>query len=471
MRYRIVFAARSLLILTLASALSFSSICTRILIAISLTFFLGACSTHSPYDSSYVSKSIEKRIGHDFNLNAEPGKISLPKGVSLNDGLTDDEAIAIALWNNPKFQLDLAELGIARADLLDAGLLRNPILSLLFPLGPKQLEFTLNFPLDLLQRPSRIGAAQLDVQRVAENLVQHGLDVARDAIVSYADLHLAVERKNLAGKTAEVQSEIARISAARLRLGDISELEESSSRLEALRAQEALMRRSQEAELARMQFISLLGLITKEEEPHFTMVTSPIFDSSNMQMADLLKQSFASRPDLRAAEIAIEAAGKKIGWEKSKILNFTAMLDANAQGKEGFEMGPGIQAEIPIFNLNQGKIARAKAQLDQAILQYFVVKNQIALEVKEAFAAYQTAKKTLELSRSKWVPSAIEASDDAMNAYSVGEVSYLYLLQINSQLLEARLREAESTADLRRAEAKLKHSIGFFKQGSVNESQ
>jgi outer membrane protein, heavy metal efflux system len=45
-------------------------------------------------------------------------------------------------------------------------------------------------------------------------------------------------------------------------------------------------------------------------------------------LAGLLKDAIASRPDVRAAEIAVEAAGARMGWEKSRIVAVTAVLDA-----------------------------------------------------------------------------------------------------------------------------------------------
>ena len=44
----------------------------------------------------------------------------------------------------PAFKSRSTDLGFARADLIEAGQLRNPILSLLFPWGPKQFEATLH---------------------------------------------------------------------------------------------------------------------------------------------------------------------------------------------------------------------------------------------------------------------------------------------------------------------------------------
>ncbi|MFN0122879.1 MAG: hypothetical protein ACKV2V_20460, partial [Blastocatellia bacterium] len=78
---------------------------------------------------------VEKMAGHSSQPPDRQLRFTLPAGVSLEDGLTDEEAIAIALWNNAQLHADLAALGLARADLLDAGLLRNPLLQIVLPLG------------------------------------------------------------------------------------------------------------------------------------------------------------------------------------------------------------------------------------------------------------------------------------------------------------------------------------------------
>jgi hypothetical protein len=70
----------------------------------------------------------------------QPPFPKIPQGISLAAGLSEDDAVAIALWNNAAFQADLAALGVARADLVEAGLLRNPTLQLLLPIGYKQSE-------------------------------------------------------------------------------------------------------------------------------------------------------------------------------------------------------------------------------------------------------------------------------------------------------------------------------------------
>lgn len=431
--------------------------------SIGLVLLLAGCAAHLPRDRAAISETLRARTGHELKLATKDTSTQLPHAVALGDGISAEEAVAFALWNNAQFQADLTELGFARADLIEAGLLRNPVLSLLFPLGPKQLEYTLTLPIEALwQRPKRVAAAKLDAERVAENLVQHGLDLARDAMMAHADLMLADEQKNLADEETRLQHEITDIAAARSRAGDISALEESAAQLAALRARELSLRRTQEADNARARFTTLLGLGAGDTT--LTLAAASVAELPLRSFAALTTAAFAARPDLRAAELAIEAAGKRLGWERAKIFNLTAVLDANGSGKEGFEMGPGAQIELPLFNWNNAKTARAHAQVEQAARQYLAVKQRIALEVKEARTDYVAAQETLALCREQWVPAATEAAARAQKAYAAGEVSYLFVLESNRQLLEARLRQAEAVAALQRAQARMKHSTGFYQE-------
>jgi len=421
---------------------------------------LAGCAVHSIHNEAYVSDALSDRTGHELRLAEQKEKLKLPDDVTLADGLTEDEAVAVALWNNAQFQADLVALGFARADLIEAGLLRNPVLSLLFPLGPKQLEATLSLPFDFLwQRPKRVSAAKLNAEQVADSLVQHGLNLTRDVLIAYYEVVFARERAGIVAEEAALQREIAEIASERLRVGDISGLEETAFHLEAARTQESSIRYSRDAKLAEERLIMLLGLGWEEIVLHLTPASAPT--GFEYHIPDLLDAAFAARPDLRAAEISIEAAGQRLGWERSKVFNLTAMLDANGEGKEGFEMGPGIQLELPILNWNQGKISRAHAQLIQAARQYMAVKYRIAQEVLEAHTNYSAAREALEILQEDILPAAATAAENAAEAYLIGQISYLELLDFKRQLLSSRLREAEAEADMRRAEASLKHSIGF----------
>ena len=443
----------------------------------SLAVFLCGCGSRSSQVTTQVSKRIEDRTGHGLNPDSQSPAFAIPPGVTLADGLSEDDAVAIALWNNAAFQADLTALGFARADLIEAGQLRNPMLTLLLPWGPKQLEFTASLPLEVFwQRPRRIAAAKVDLERVAENLVQTGLNLVRDVKVAHADLALADDRARIASESLRQRSEIAQIVEAKLRLGDISELETSAARLDARQAEELAARANSEARLAKDRLRFLLGMgagetfdfassIATASNDTYKNVIASVSASSNTQagdqgLNDLLKQAFAARPDLRAAELAIETAAKRAKWERSKILSISALLDANAKGTEGFEAGPGIQAELPILNRNKGAITRAEAEIERAARQYVAVRHRIALEVQEAYRQLLQARATLGSLRDHILPQIEEDIRVSRRAYAAGDVAYLFVLETSRRLYDARLQEADASAALRRATAQLERATG-----------
>ncbi len=456
----------------------------RLLLVALLLALANGCASRSKQVSTQVSKQVEERTGHSLNPNPAAG-FTLPTGVSLIGGLSEDDAVAIALWNNAAFQSDLTALGFARADLIEAGQLRNPMLTLLFPWGPKQLEATANLPLEVFwQRPRRVAAATTEIERVGESLVQTGLNLVRDVKVAYTDLALASERIRIATISLQQRSEIAQIVQARLRDGDISEMETAASQLEARQAQELISRLQGDAVIAKERLRFLLGMSASDAsfELVASMQTLPLAagstrtvglnhqavsstnaasaQSSNQEVNDLVKQALASRPDLRAAEIAIEAAGKRAKWERSRIFSLTAILDANAQGKEGFEAGPGIQAELPIFNRNKGGITRAEAEIDRAARQYIAIRQRIALDVREAYAQLQQSRQSLAVWQRDILPVIDAEIRAAEKAFADGEVAYLFVLETSRKLYDARLQGAEASAAIRRATAHLERAVG-----------
>jgi cobalt-zinc-cadmium efflux system outer membrane protein len=85
-------------------------------------------------------------------------------------------------------------------------MLPNPAFSLLFPLGPKQLEFTLSYAIDILwQRPGRVAAARPNAEKVAENLVNHGLALVCNVYISFADLHMAPGKFRIMNRTKNIR--------------------------------------------------------------------------------------------------------------------------------------------------------------------------------------------------------------------------------------------------------------------------
>jgi cobalt-zinc-cadmium efflux system outer membrane protein len=401
-----------------------------------------SCATAVPPVETDVADGIRAGTGASMRFDAQtPG---LPAGVRIDDGLSREEAVAIAMWNNAAFQVSVSQLGFARADLVDAGMISNPVLSLLFPVGPKQLEATLRWPVEVLW---------------AQGLVQSGLNLAMSVRIAYTDLALAVERQSLANDAAAILQRIDTLTQSRLAAGDIAELDARAARVDAVRAAQDAERAVHDLTIARARLRMLMGLPADDASVD-TLQESAAVQSCG-SVAELLKRALAARPDLRAAEITVEAAAARLGWEKSRVLALTAVLDANGEGKEGFEMGPGIDVGIPIFNRNQGGRLRARTELQRASAAYVHLQQQVGLDVREASAQFEQARQ----SRLAWggrIVTPLRANlADAEKSYAAGESSYLFVLENSRRLIEARVREREIAADERRAQARIERASGL----------
>lgn len=175
-------------------------------------------------------------------------------------GVSSEDAVAIALWNSPAFQAELAQLGIARADLAEAGALPNPTLSPLLPVGTRAAEASVVLPVAWLwHRPYRVAAAKLDVERTARGLVQTGLDLIRDVRVAHADALLAEGRASVLAEVADTAVAIGRIAAARTAAGEGNMLDRNAAAGEAALAQEGMRRANATVVVARARLALLLG--------------------------------------------------------------------------------------------------------------------------------------------------------------------------------------------------------------------
>lgn len=409
---------------------------------------------------SVTSDGIASRTGlPTLPKAAVQGEPPLPPGVRLDRPLSSDDAAAIALWKNPQLQVDLATLGLARGDLIDAGLLRNPRLDMLFPVGLKPFELLFNFPVDAFwSRPRRVEASQAAYDQLAQSLIQNGLNTVRDARFAHADFVLARTREITGEQIAALRKRIVELTNARLRAGDISELEAMAARTEEAAAGEQLVRLKHDVELASERLRILLGLSINRTG--IDVVATAVDSSPPPDAGDLLEKALQARPDLRAAELSIASATKRARWERSRIFVIAGQLSSKGIGNNGILTGPGLSTELPIFNRNQGLIARADADVEVASRQYLNLKQRVAFEVYEARKLLVQALDVLARLREQVLPPLKQTVTLAEQQYEKGDVAYLFVLEQSRGLVDAELRVADAEAAVRRSRAQLERSVG-----------
>ena len=433
----------------------------NLILAVLLAAIQAGCH-HAPVGCTEccVGRGVEYRMGHQLcQTSGARCEAFLPPGVSLDDGLTVDEAIAVALCNNAAFQDLLVELRLANADLIQAGLLPNPEVAYFFSVSDKPYKYLVDFPVESLWlRPLREDAALEEVARVRDRLVQAALDLIREVRWAYADLLLAESRQRIGDEAIELRGEVAAIGETRLQAGDIAPQETSAARIDALQARQDALRLAFDAELARERLRNVLGMPEIRApfrlEP-ITDKTSPVFSAET-----LVAEALASRPDMQAATQAVDAAESRLRVAKVGWFRLLGIADATSGRQTGHEFGPGLRATLPIFHWNEGAIARAEAEVERAARQRRTLHDTICLEVRRAYLQHEQSRVTLEHVRKVIRPEVDAAIKQTQIAYREGNTTYVVVLEATRQLLDSYLREAQLQTDHWRATAELERAVG-----------
>lgn len=400
---------------------------------------------------NYVESQLEQKFNTAFDTSDD---------VLLKDGLTEEEAVRFALKRNRSFRSALIDIELSEAELIQARMLPNPLFTTNFPAGPKQFEFSLFIPLDaILLRPNRVEAAEIDCEQVGQSLLKNGLDLIRAVKAAYSTLELVRIRATLFEQEALVFRQIARFNTLRFESGEISESEAVQSQIQDLDSTRISNKNKNDVRLAEQTIRDLIG---------YGDVATPIkfLTSSRTKLIEipnetvLLKAASVARPDLKASELALKAAGVRLKLAKWDWLRYVGVLDFNDRKSKNGEAGPGLQFEVPVFNNGEGAKARTAANIEKLMRTRAALKHQIAVEVRRAYLVALQAQSNYQFWRSKTLPNIENAAELAEQEFQAGQISYLPVLESKRQVIAAQQTQQLLLNQLQLAYADLEWSIG-----------
>lgn len=303
----------------------------------------------------------------------------------LSQPLDMERAVAIALVNNRNLRAEYARVGIAEAELVEAGLLENPGLSVGvgFPDRPPSatsLDFglTLNI-LQWLITPARkdIATVQLDAEILS--VADAVLRTAAETRLVFLDLQAA---ENMSAMLREIAtaSEASHEFAARVHeAGNLSDLALANE--QSLYEQSRVEYARSLAEVAdrRERLNAQLGLWGVQTQWSIEGLLPPL-PISEPDLGELESLAIHQRLDLAASAKELEAISKAAGLQRDWRYLLSAEIGANAaRDTDGqWVFGPQLSVELPIFNQRQGQIAR----LDSALLAAEARLEGLAIETR-----------------------------------------------------------------------------------------
>jgi cobalt-zinc-cadmium efflux system outer membrane protein len=346
----------------------------RVILVLGLLAALTACAAVSPeQDTARINTLLADRGASGLGWERNGAVADDPTFKAwLTEPMTVDRAVQAAMLRSPRLQQQYGQLGLARADILDAIQIANPHISASWlPQqggGGVQTAYGIAFPLvDLLVLPSRVKLAKLEFERARYRIAAAILDVSLDVEAAWYRYVGAQQVADMRAAVADALKISADLSQRYFDAGNITELQLSREKAAASKARIDAARAAAEARLARLDLNTQIGLTGRDVEWK-TAIVLPLPVSTEDDPAQLRQIANQNNLSLLAArqEATITAKSAQI-TRAFRFLGSTALgYDHEQDVDRSIIRGPTLDLELPIFNQGQARVARADAQLQLA---------------------------------------------------------------------------------------------------------
>lgn len=168
-----------------------------------------------------------------------------------------------------------------------------------------------------------------------------------------------------------------------------------------------------------------------------------------------------NRPDLRAAVQGTTAATGQYELQKA-IGKQDVTVTANYSHVNGINAATfSASIPLPIFNRNQGEIARTRYSITQAQEQEKAMNGQVLTDVKDAYEGLQENDKVVQLYRSGYLDVAQEDRDISEYAHKRGADSLLDFLNAERSYRATQLAYRQALASYLLAVEQLREAVGM----------
>ena len=432
---------------------------------VALGFAAVGCAT-APRDAGFgaVSEAVARRSGDHVVWNEGPvanPEIDARVRSLLEGDLTGDRAVEIALINNHGLQATLGELGVARADLLEAGLLKNPIFGgeVRYPGSPVQpYELTLvQSVLDIFERPLRKRVAADRLEQVKLQVGSAVLDLISETRAAFYRVQAAGAVRDLRRKALDASQAASDLAERQYEAGTITPLDLESEKALAEEAELDLARSERDWVVDRERLSLLMGV---GESPPKVAPSAPLPDREP-NVADLEGIALKERLDLAAARAEVEiAAHAKPLVRLSKLgdLSLGVHQERDAEGQKA--TGPAIEISLPVFNHGQAAVMGGLARWRQAAERLAALEAQVRSEVRTAHARVEASRAEATHLHDVLLPRRRRIVEEVQLEYNAMAAGVFQLLDARRRELDAQREGIESERDYWIARNELERAVG-----------
>lgn len=396
-----------------------------VVLALAAVLLSGCATFSSDGGLDTVSALTKERTGQrvlQAKTDADTTAIDKTLNELLGKPLTPDGAVQVALLNNKGFQSSLAELGIAEADLVQAGRMRNPSFSFsrLREGYDVEIERSVMFDLvGLLTIPLRTNIQSRRFEQAKLQAASQAVRLAADARKAYFNAVAAqqtVQYMEQVLTAAEAGAELAKRMA---KVGNWSKLDRAREQAFYADAVAQSARARHNATAAREQLTRLLGL-SGSRTAYQLPERLPDLPKASKDVSDIEAQAMQQRLDVQMAKRDAEMTAAALGL--TKATGFINVLHAGYANKSETDApranGYEIELELPIFDWGRSRTAKAEAIYMQSVHRTADAAIRARSEVREAYSAYRTSYDLAKHYRDEIVPLRKKISDEMLLRYN-----------------------------------------------------
>ena len=417
-----------------------------------------------------VSKSLAGRMNQHVHWNQgtdEDRKVADETRRLLQQELTLATATQIALFNNSQLQATYERLGVAQAEVVQAGLLRNPALSLHwgFRFGDAGLDelvgsLTGAF-LDLFLMPLKKKFANAEFRRVKLEVADAVLATIDEVEQAFYTVQASTQVVAMRGTILEAQQAATELATRQHEAGNISDLDLSNEQAVYTQAKLDLAHADYQLLTDRERLTRLLGVWGSAVEYKVTPKL-PELPTDEPDLSHLERVAIEHRLDLEAAREEIRTASAALQVTKGTrvISGLNVGLQAHRDPDGPKTIGPSVDLELPIFDQKQAEVARLRAELRAAQHRADALALSIRSEVRQSRNRLLAARMTIEYYAKTLVPlreRIVALSQEQYNAMLLGVYQ---LLQAKQNEVNAYREYIETVRDYWIARADLERAIG-----------
>jgi len=379
--------------------------------------------------------------------------------------LTAEVAVAASLARSPELRVRVEAVVRSRADLVQAGLLPNPMLSLTlgFPIAGADGGTTITASLvenlaAVLAAGRKKEAAAADLEQAVLRLSDEAVAAAAQARALHARVVFADQAAALAAENAGLVQQALDLTQKRMDAGEASRLDLNRVRVLLLQARVEVSQLRAEADAARRELLARMGI----PDADAAFAIAPPSDSSTglPDEPTIIRLAATCRLDVAAALAGADAAAKRAGVAERSRFDLEAGADYERDENGRDTLGPSIAVPIPIFDTGEARLAAARADARAAAHEAEAVRQRAIGQARGAWVRANADAGAAAAFAAEIVRLADDNFALARQAYDAGEEDLTVLLETQRSSIASRLELLKLSERASRSRIELGRAVG-----------